>query len=184
VTGRLGSRDDRGGNCLTCSRKEKPSKVENHRAVGRHERRILLRSLCGGRLHRWLTLWVSAGGGTRRPGPGGRRVDDSRAILPRTVHRHPRPRHDGPLTMVLVPWKSSHCDSGGRRRSLSRYASPSQRPLPCGGVHLRWRSATRRAVRKSWGGKIAGVQGSVGQDHHEGDPAARAWREVRVLKSE
>ena len=35
-----------------------------------------------------------------------------------------------------------------------------------------------RAVREAWGGKIAGVTGSVGQDHYQRDPGGTAGRAV------
>jgi len=59
----------------------------------------------------------------------------------------------------------------------------SQRPLHCGGRHLRCAQATGARSAKILGGKLPASQ-FCRQDHHEGDPGALLGAKLRVLKSE
>src|SRR6202790_4675753 len=139
---------------------------------------------------RWTIALVADALGTR-PGTGLNAMArvagvsiDSRAIrageLFIAIHG---PRHDG-HDHVASALESGAIAAGVAGAELSRYAVPVRdRCIAVADTFdALWQLA--RAARKSWGGKIAGVTGSVGKTTTKEILAALLGAKLRVLKSE
>src|SRR5258706_7506902 len=139
---------------------------------------------------RWTIAQVANALGTR-PGKGLDRVArlagvsiDSRAIrageLFIAIHG---PRHDG-HDHVASALESGAVAAVVAEAQLSRYAdSVRDRCITVGDTFSALKKLAR-AVRESWGGKIAGVTGSVGKTTTKEILAALLGARLRVLKSE
>src|SRR5258706_6941691 len=139
---------------------------------------------------RWTIAQVANALGTR-PGKGLDRVArlagvsiDSRAIrageLFIAIHG---PRHDG-HDHVASALESGAVAAVVAEAQLSRYAdSVRDRCITVGDTFSALKKLAR-AVRESWGGKIAGVTGSVGKTTTKEILAALLGAKLRVLKSE
>src|SRR5260370_869610 len=139
---------------------------------------------------RWTIAQVAEALGTR-PGTG---LDtlarvagvsiDSRAIrageLFIAIHG---PRHDG-HEHVASALESGAIAAVVAEAQLPRYAGPVRDRCMAVGDTFEALKRLARAVRKSWGGKIAGITGSVGKTTTKEILAALLGAKLRVLKSE
>jgi UDP-N-acetylmuramoyl-tripeptide--D-alanyl-D-alanine ligase len=139
---------------------------------------------------RWTIAQVADALGTR-PGTGLDPVArvagvsiDSRTIRARelfiAVHG---PRHDG-HDHVASALESGAVAAVVAEAQLSRYSDPVRGRCIAVGDTFDALKKLARAVRKSWGGKIAGVTGSVGKTTTKEILAALLGAKLRVLKSE
>src|SRR5256884_4673424 len=101
--------------------------LRTQRAVRYWSKTNPLRNLCGGRLHRWLTLWVLGRGRDSTPWPG---WPACRLILARFVPENcsslSTDRVTMDTTMWPVPWKAEQLRQWWRRRSFRDTRSQSE----------------------------------------------------------
>ena len=154
--------------------------MKTDRSVWYLRKRNPLRHLCGGRLHKWLARWVLGRGQDSTPWPG---WPASRLILARYVQENcSSPSTDRVMTDTItwrVRWSAERSRAMVAEAAAGRYTRTAF-AIECIVVADTFVALKQlaRAVREAWGGKIAGVTGSVGQDHYQRDPGGTAGRAV------
>ena len=158
--------------------------MKTDRPVWYLRKRNPLRRLCSGRLHRWLARWVLGRGQDSTPWPG---WPVSRLILARYVLENCSSPYTDRVTTDTITWRYAGARSArgdGGRRAVGRYGDEVRAKCVVVADTFVALKGLARAVREAWGGKIAGVTGSVGKTTTKEILAALLGARFRVLKSE
>jgi len=136
-------------------------------------------------LHRWLAFWIPVRERGSTPWPGWAGVSiDSRAIRPGelfiAIHG---PRHDG-HTFVADVLEGGALAAVVAQERLAQIPEPARaRCIVVADTFVALKQLARK-VRDAWGGKIAGITGSVGKTTTKEILAALLGTRLRILKSE
>src|SRR5256886_6319462 len=121
------ARHGRGGTIAELSKGGALKTLKTQRGVRYWSKTNPLRNLCGGRLHRWLTLWVLGRGTDSTPWPG---WPACRLILARFVPENCSSPSTDRVTMdtIMWPvrWKAEPLRRWGQTRRLRDMPTPSE----------------------------------------------------------